>query len=73
MSFKKGDKVVYLHERGGGAVIDIQGEYFIVEDSETGFRGAVKELLRKCWTTCGRFSCEAYMTEVGCSFQLRRY
>ena len=37
MSFKIGDKVVYLHERGGGDVIDIQGEYYIVEDAETGF------------------------------------
>lgn len=38
MSFKTGDKVVYLQERGGGVVVDIQGAYFIVEDGETGFK-----------------------------------
>lgn len=38
MSFKIGDKVVFLQERGGGAVVDIQGKYFVVEDEETGFK-----------------------------------
>ncbi len=37
MSFKINDKVVYLNERGGGVVVDVQGEFFIVEDHETGF------------------------------------
>lgn len=38
MSFKVGDKVVYLQERGGGVVVNVQGSYFIVEDEETGFK-----------------------------------
>jgi hypothetical protein len=37
MYFKVGEKVVYLNERGGGVVVDMRGEYFMVEDSETGF------------------------------------
>ena len=37
MSFRKGDKVVYLSEVGGGKITDISGEYCLVEDSDTGF------------------------------------
>lgn len=44
MSFKVGDKVVYLQERGGGTVVDVQGRFFFVEDAETGFKRRFEQL-----------------------------
>lgn len=44
MSFNVGQKVVYLQERGGGTVVQIQGNLFIVEDAETGFRRRFEQI-----------------------------